>query len=116
MYLADDGNYRETRWFTPWKKFDQLEQHVLPDLIRRITDQRSVPFGIAILVANDATVAAETCEELFTPDSPHILFGLNGAEILLNGSGSHHNLRKLALRLDLIRSATAKGGGAYLCP
>lgn len=39
---------------------------------------------------------------------------LDGVDIIANGSGSHHELRKLQNRLDLICSATAKGGGAYL--
>ena len=58
--------------------------------------------------------ATETCEELFTPDSPHIALGLNGAEIISNGSGSHHELRKLHQRMELIISASKKGAGAYL--
>ncbi|KAI3894379.1 hypothetical protein MKW92_040501 [Papaver armeniacum] len=28
--LADDGNYRELRWFTAWKQTDQLEEFQLP--------------------------------------------------------------------------------------
>ena len=52
--------------------------------------------------------AAETCEELFTPQSPHISLALSGVEIISNGSGSHHQLRKLDTRLDLIKGATAK--------
>ena len=52
--------------------------------------------------------AAETCEELFTPRAPHIELALSGVEIFSNGSGSHHQLRKLDQRLDLIRGATAK--------
>lgn len=52
--------------------------------------------------------AAETCEELFTPRAPHIDLALAGVEIVSNGSGSHHQLRKLDVRLDLIRNATAK--------
>lgn len=67
-----------------------------------------------ILIANDTTVSSETCEELFTPNSPHILLGLNGAEIIANGSGSHHELRKLDTRLELIQSASRKVGGVYL--
>ncbi len=51
---------------------------------------------------------AETCEELFTPEAPHIQLALAGVEIITNGSGSHHQLRKLNTRMDLIRSATAK--------
>ena len=57
---------------------------------------------------------AETCEELFTPSAPHIELALAGVEVVTNGSGSHHQLRKLDQRLDLIRGATAKvgdGGG-----
>jgi hypothetical protein len=37
------------------------------------TGQTYAPIGAALLELNDACVAAETCEELFTPDSPHIL-------------------------------------------
>ena len=33
---------------------------------------------------------------------------LDGVEILVNGSGSHHELRKLHTRVDLIQAATAK--------
>jgi len=28
QYLADDGNYRESRWFTPWSK--EIEEFELP--------------------------------------------------------------------------------------
>ena len=42
------------------------------------------------------------------PPSPHIAMGLDGVEIFTNGSGSHHELRKLHKRVDLIRSATSK--------
>ena len=40
--------------------------------------------------------------------SPHIALALAGVEIISNGSGSHHQLRKLNTRLDLILGATAK--------
>jgi hypothetical protein len=40
--------------------------------------------------------------------SPHIHMGLDGVEIFTNGSGSHHELRKLNVRFDLIKSATSK--------
>ena len=37
-----------------------------------------------------------------------------GVEIIANGSGSHHELRKLDTRIALIRNASAKNGGIYL--
>ena len=43
--------------------------------------------------------------------APHISLALAGVEIISNGSGSHHQLRKLDQRLNLIRGATAKVGG-----
>ncbi|MBM6386393.1 MAG: NAD(+) synthase [Paenibacillus sp.] len=62
----------------------------------------------------DTCVGCETCEELFTPASPHIAMGLDGVEIFTNSSGSHHELRKLNTRIDLIKAATQKVGGIYL--
>lgn len=34
--------------------------------------------------------------------------GLDGVEIFTNSSGSHHELRKLHTRVDLIKEATTK--------
>lgn len=46
--------------------------------------------------------------ELIPYFSPHILMGLDGVEIFTNSSGSHHELRKLHRRIDLIKEATQK--------
>jgi NAD+ synthase (glutamine-hydrolysing) len=83
-----------------------VEQHTLPLALQSATGQEACPFGDAVLAFQDALVAAETCEELFTPQAPHIDLALAGVEIISNGSGSHHQLRKLNQRLDLIRGAT----------
>ncbi len=92
-----------------------LEDHTLDHAaIRKITDQDKVPFGHGIVQCLDTAIASETCEELFVPQSPHIQLGLEGVEIFANGSGSHHQLRKLDQRLNLILSATGKVGGVYL--
>lgn len=91
-----------------------LEAHQLHEKLREVTGQDQVPFGLGVLRCADTTLAAETCEEMFTPKSPHIRMGLDGVEIFSNGSGSHHELRKLHTRTDLILSATSKGGGAYI--
>ncbi len=114
LILADDGNYREPRWFAAWQHPRTIEDHALPRLIREITGQESVPFGDAAIATRDTVLASETCEELFAVASPHTYLGLDGVEILANGSGSHHELRKLHRRIDLIKNATAKGGGIYL--
>lgn len=39
MWLANDGNYRELRYFTPWTRHRQWEDHYLPRIIRAVTNQ-----------------------------------------------------------------------------
>lgn len=91
---------RETRYFKTWKSSREIEQHGLPPEIREITGQRTCSFGNAALQLNDAVLAAETCEELFTPLAPHIALALSGVEIITNGSGSHHQVSLPGHRLD----------------
>ncbi|CAH2325870.1 glutamine-dependent NAD(+) synthetase [Pelobates cultripes] len=112
--MANGGNYRELRWFTPWSKPREVEEHFLPRTIQKITGQETVPFGDAVLATKDTCIGSEICEELWLPNSPHIEMGLDGVEIFTNSSGSHHELRKAHIRVDLVRSATAKNGGIYL--
>lgn len=174
LHLANDGNYRETRYFATWKHPRTLEQHGLGRGLQAACGQKTCPFGDGVVVFNDTVspaecpdiaspkmaccscrlrqacfivhimtssllcdmtcalpgilqacmmwtqpppphgapapssprqgfcppqvLAAETCEELFTPLAPHIGLALAGVEIISNGSGSHHQLRKLDLR------------------
>ncbi|WFD02835.1 NAD(+) synthase (glutamine-hydrolyzing) [Malassezia obtusa] len=114
MWLANDGNYREMRWFTPWMRPHVVEEYRLPLCIKEQTHQTKVSFGDALICTNDTVIGVELCEELFTSASPHIVQGLHGAEIVLNSSGSHHELRKLHRRVELIKEATLKSGGVYL--
>jgi len=39
IILCDDGNYRESRWFTAWSKVRQMEDYYLPRMIQQITGQ-----------------------------------------------------------------------------
>ena len=115
LSLAQDGNYREMRYFTPWKGVRVVEEHIhLPHVIQKLTGQQKCPIGDAVISTVDTCLGAETCEEMFTPQSPHISLSLDGIEILTNSSGSHHELRKLDTRIELIKSATQKCGGIYL--
>ena len=178
MALANDGNYRERRWFTPWSRPRELDSLDVPAGITAVTGQTRVPFGDAVIVTTDTTVGVELCEELFAPDrcvrapllddavyagragprrarsltrsqpsirsfapslppltallralvsrpalpssrSPHVHLALNGVEIFSNGSGSHHELRKLNVRVSLITNATRKvrpGCSPSVCP
>ncbi|XP_057583901.1 glutamine-dependent NAD(+) synthetase isoform X4 [Hippopotamus amphibius kiboko] len=114
MALANEGNYRELRWFTPWSRSRQTEEYFLPRMIQDLTKQETVPFGDAVLSTRDTCIGSEVCEELWTPHSPHVDMGLDGVEIFTNASGSHHVLRKAHARVDLVTMATTKNGGIYL--
>lgn len=114
MWLANDGNYRELRWFTAWKHKDQLVDFQLPSEIAEAVLQQSVPFGYGYVRFLDTAVAAEVCEELFTPIPPHAELALNGVEVFMNASGSHHQLRKLDVRLRAFIGATHTRGGVYM--
>ncbi|KAK4802880.1 hypothetical protein SAY86_001083 [Trapa natans] len=114
MWLANDGNYRELRWFTAWKEKQQFEEFQLPHEISEALSQKSAPFGYGYIQFMDTAVAAEVCEELFTPMPPHAELALNGVEVFLNASGSHHQLRKLDLRLRSFIGATHYRGGVYI--
>ncbi|XP_067120928.1 glutamine-dependent NAD(+) synthetase [Centruroides vittatus] len=114
MMLCDDGNYRESRWFTPWKKCRKVEEYFLPRMIRDVTGQKTVPFGDGVISTLDTCIGFEICEELWNPCSTHIPYALDGVEIFVNGSGSYHELRKAYILVDLVKSATAKNGGIYL--
>ncbi|EXB57383.1 Glutamine-dependent NAD(+) synthetase [Morus notabilis] len=114
MWLANDGNYRELRWFTAWKQKDQLVDFQLPCEIFEALGQKSVPFGYGYIQFLDTAVAAEVCEELFTPCPPHAELALNGVEVFMNASGSHHQLRKLDVRLRAFIGATHTRGGVYM--
>jgi NAD+ synthase (glutamine-hydrolysing) len=48
------------------------------------------------------------------PRNRHVEFGLDGVEIISNGSGSHHELRKLNTRLNLMKNASGRNGGVYM--
>lgn len=71
-------------------------------------------FGNGVVQCNDTEIASEICEELWVPQNPHVEYGLDGVEIVSNGSGSHHELRKLNTRIDLIKNASSRSGGVYL--
>ncbi|TRX97566.1 hypothetical protein FHL15_001321 [Xylaria flabelliformis] len=102
MSLANDGLYREARHFTAWVKPMQTETYYLEEVIEKVTGQRTVPIGDAILSTRDTAIGCETCEEMFTPRNPS------------TSSASHAELRKLRTRLDLIANSTRKTGGCYV--
>lgn len=67
MMMAEDGNYRESRWFSSWTKERTTEDYYLPRIISSITGQTTVPFGDAVISTKDTCIGFEICEELWNP-------------------------------------------------
>ncbi|XP_064090093.1 glutamine-dependent NAD(+) synthetase-like [Macrobrachium nipponense] len=116
MMLANDGfmGYRETRWFTAWAKVREVEEFPLPPVISGIVGQESVPFGDGIIATKDSTIGFDICEELWNPESCHLMQCLDGAEIIANGLGSLEEFGRPEIGYQMVQMATMKSGGCYL--
>eukprot|EP00116_Pleurobrachia_bachei_P006675 sb/3466937/ len=114
-HLANEQNYREMRYFVNWKRARHVEPYILPKFISTLTKQPKVPFGDGVISTLDnIDIGVESCEELFVPHSPHIDMSLDDVSIFVNMSASHHILRKLNYRIDLIQHSMKKVGGIYI--
>ncbi|CAI2359539.1 unnamed protein product [Moneuplotes crassus] len=114
IQLCFEQNYRETRYFQAWTNIKRVEDFTLPKVITNITGQKKTKIGVAIVKLNDTEYAHEICQEMYEPSNPAAELYLDGAEIICNSSGSHHHLRKLNKRLQLITTSTHKSGGVYV--
>lgn len=114
--LADDGNYREARWFTAWSK-NYLEDFYFDDNsdVNFIKDVGAIPFGVGIINCNGILIGAEICEELWVADNIGGKMFLSGVDILINSSGSHYEKGKQEEKREvLIKATTRKSGGVYI--
>lgn len=112
--MADDGNYRENRYFTPWTKGYEMQDFLIPDFISKIIKQKTCKFGVGIIKFNDLSYAPEICEELWIPYSPSIDLSMSGCEIIGNSSGSHFQIGKQERRYELIIESSKKNGGVFV--
>jgi NAD+ synthase (glutamine-hydrolysing) len=110
--LADDGNYRESRWFNPWSK-KEPDTFYFPQCIAKAISQVSAPIGLLMVRLKDTLISFEICEEMWLPESVSVAHARMGAEIFLNLSASHHQLRKLDQRISIIKHITSTAGGLY---
>ncbi len=112
--MADDGNYRESRWFTSWNKGFITEDFDLPLIIQNVNNQQTTKIGLAVVKMRDCSYAVEVCEELWIPHSPSIEYCMWGVDIVANSSGSHFQILKQERRYELITNSAKKNGGVFV--
>ena len=119
--LADNGNYREERWFTAWplNKYDTFSYYNTSNssssssanaTLSNDTKEVECPIGVSIINYNGILIAAEICEELWTTNNLYTKLYLSGCDIVLNGSGSHFEAKKIITRQNLLKNASSNGG------
>ena len=107
-YMANYGEFYERRWFATAGECDA----------ERVTYAGwDVPFGTDTLlrsVSGGAVVAAEICEDAWTPISPSMRHCMAGANVIVNLSASNELVAKTEYRRDMLRMLSARGICAYV--
>ena len=111
--LANDGgNYREMRYFVAWRG-SGTEDFVLPEIIRKVNEQKTVPIGLILFRTLETAFGVEICEDMWTSNSPHVQLYLQGAELVFNSSASHFSIKRDWVIRLLVTAASSKFGGLY---
>lgn len=107
-FLPNYGEFYEMRQFTPG-----------PQTVREITfEGKKIPFGPQILFQaegmEELVVAAEICEDVWSPVSPSIQAALEGATVIVNCSASDETIGKDTYRRALISGQSARLISGYI--
>ena len=107
-FLPNYGEFYEMRQFTPG-----------PQTVREITfEGKKIPFGPQILFQaegmEELVVAAEICEDVWSPVPPSIQAALEGATVIVNCSASDETIGKDTYRRALISGQSARRISGYI--
>ena len=107
-FLPNYGEFYEMRQFTPG-----------PQTVRKITfEGKKIPFGPQILFQaegmEELVVAAEICEDVWSPILPSIQAALEGATVIVNCSASDETIGKDTYRRALISGQSARLISGYI--
>ena len=107
-FLPNYGEFYEMRQFTPG-----------PQTVREITfEGKKIPFGPQILFQaegmEELVVAAEICEDVWSPVPPSIQAALEGATVIVNCSASDETIGKVTYRRALISGQSARLISGYI--
>ena len=102
-YIPNYNEFYEARYFTP-SMSDTVDV--------KLSREQTVPMGNRLLFGTSAmpelVVAAEICEDLWTPNPPSISHALAGANLMVNLSASDETTGKDRYREDLVKGQSAR--------
>ena len=107
-FIPNHAEFYEARNFAPGKKgYEYID-----------FEGEMVPFGTSLLFTcedmKSLVVAAEICEDLWTPNPPSVSHALHGANVIVNLSASDETTGKSEYRRQLISNQSARLFCAYL--
>lgn len=120
--LAKEGNYREFRHFKEWSYGTGVVPFRLPPEFEN-KSQEFVPFGANFILellpqgnpkSESLKIGWEICQELW--DMKNVssdLYNNFGCHLIVNGSGSYWELRKLDIVNDMVKGISLRGGACY---
>lgn len=119
--LAREGIYREFRHFTPWNDESGIIAFKLPSFISEKLKQNFVPLGANFILelghgnqCDTFRIGWEICQELWEiKNVSSDLYCNFGCHLVINGSASYWELRKLNTVLDMIKGISLRGGACY---
>lgn len=110
-YLPNYGEFYERRYFAPVPKTDDV-------VSLSFCGDKCVHFGTNIIFYTDGCadvkVAAEICEDLWTPAPPSVRLAKSGANIIVNLSASNETVGKAEYRRNLVNMQSAKLVAGYV--
>ncbi len=110
-FVPNYNEFSEKRWFSAACDLQDTvvdAAHLGADASYEVAIGADLQFAVG-----DAVVAAEICEDLWSPLSPSTVQAISGAEVLLNLSASNEATAKRSYRRELIKHQSAKSTSVY---
>lgn len=107
-FIPNYSEFYEARWFAPAPKENS----------EILIGTKTYPFGRNLIFIDEnfakLKIGVEICEDLWAPDTPSTNLALNGANVILNLSGSNETVGKAEYRKNLVSMTSARLRCAYV--
>lgn len=114
QFLANDGIFYETRWFSAWDKKGEFEYLEIQKLNQKFVFGDAI-FNLKLNHNYTYKIGFEICEDAWRSDvRPAFLHQKRGVDIIINPSASNFEFGKTRRREDLIVSSSEQFNCTYI--